>query len=117
MNFTIFITTLLILYGGYYLVIILSELLSRRKAVAVDAQFDFVFPVPAAAPQKVGKPAEPVKQSTATREESSTDEDPDWREEKEGEDLQGDLGLETITEGTGIEVSEENVQKILEQAT
>jgi hypothetical protein len=114
MNLTTFLTALFVLYGGYYLIIVLSELLSK-KAVPIDnSKLDFVFPVPADQPQKIGSPnttEEKKEKEPAT----GTNEEDDWKVEKVREDLQGDLGMETITEDTGIEVSEENLQAVLEQ--
>ncbi len=115
MNFTTFLTALLMLYGGYYLIVVLSELMSKRAAPIDNSKLDFVFPVPADQPQKIGSAitAEEKKEKEPLAE--TSEENDDWKVEKVGEDLQGDLGMETITEGTGIEVSEENLQSVLEQ--
>jgi len=121
MSFGNFLLLVLIAYAIYYTLLLAVEYLSAKGPSTTGKPSDKIqfaiapiTPVqslikPKAESDQKAQPMAPLEEADANEIEDSTDE----YEQDEGENLFVDLGLETITDNTGMEVTEENLEKYL----
>lgn len=119
MSFGNFLLLLLIAYAFYYALLFAVEYLSAKGPSSTGKLSDKIqFAIAPIAPvQSLIKPkaesdevAQPISQ-LAEADSNEIEDSTDDYEQNEGENLFADLGLETITDNTGIEVTEENLEK------
>lgn len=121
MSFGNFLLLVLIAYAIYYTLLLAVEYLSAKGLSSTGKSSEKIqFAIAPITPvQSLIKPKaesdqkfqsiSPLSETDAAEIEDTSDD----YEQNEGENLFADLGLETITDNTGIEVTEENLEKYL----